>query len=119
MDGIKENIKELAESLRCCAELRADSLKLTAVELLTKMSALLLTFLVLSLPLFFAVLFLLVAITLLLVKVVGIVWSFFIMSAALLLFSVILYLLCRPLFSKVMLRTFCRMFFKKENNDEK
>lgn len=119
MDGIKENIKEFADSLRQSVELRIDSMKLAAVEELTKISSLLLTFLVLAVPVFFAVTFLLVAITLLLVPAFGVVWSFFIMVAVLVLLSVLLYLLCRPFFTKIMLKTFCRMFFKKENDDEK
>ncbi len=119
MDGIKENIKEFTDCLRRCIELRIDSMKLAAVEELSKMSALLLTYLILTFPIFFAVLFLLVAITILLISAFGVVWSFFIMSAVLMLLSIVLYLLCPPFFTKVMLRTFCSMFFKKENNDEK
>ena len=114
MDGIKDNINEFTRDVRRCVDLRIDSMKLQIIEAASKISGTVLTFVLLSLPVFFAVAFMFVAITLLLVPLVGVVWSLFIMVALLVLLSFILYRLCRPYFTGVVLRVLCQMLFKKE-----
>lgn len=118
MDNIKRNIKEFTEELRQCIDLRLDSAKLMATEELSKIIGTLLTSLAVALPLFFAFLFLLVAIVILLIPFVGVVWSLFIVTAFLILLSIVLYLWCRPIFTRIMLVMFCRMFFKKDSDNE-
>lgn len=114
MDGIKDNINEFTRDVRRCVDLRIDSMKLQMIEAASKISGTVLTFVLLALPVFFAVAFMFVAITLLLVPLVGVVWSLFIMVALLVLLSFILYRLCRPYFTGVVLRVLCQMLFKKE-----
>lgn len=118
MDGIKENIKEFTDSVRRCISLHIDSVKLAAIEETSKMAGALLAFLVLLLPLFFAVAFLLLAITVSLVPLLGLVWSLVIMATLLILLSTVLYLLCRPFFTRVALRTLCRILFKERQENE-
>ncbi len=114
MDGIKDNINEFTRDVRRCVDLRIDSMKLQMIEAASKILGTVLTFVLLALPVFFAVAFMFVAITLLLVPLVGVVWSLFIMVALLVLLSFILYRLCRPYFTGVVLRVLCQMLFKKE-----
>lgn len=112
MCEIKNNFEKLVNDVNDCIKLRIDIVKIAAVEEVALLLRRLLIFVLLLVSLLFAMLFLFVALTMVLVPCLGVVNSCFAMALLFFIIAVSIYLMRRLLFVNTFIKPVCAIFFK-------